>query len=140
EFRNLVTEITALVAVQAPYEGAIRQSAPDGAAYEIRIGEREESPHTEFLRIVLRADWRRLRARTHHASLLLQLRVPPRSLQGCLFRTQGTCQAVVDCEGRSGRVGSVIPVISSGLLRQPFLLPSSALPSTRWPELTGCSR
>src|SRR5262249_16135273 len=85
-----VTDITSLVAVQAPYGGAITQSAPDGVAYEIRIGEREESPHTEFLRVVLRANRRRLCARTHHASLLQQLRVPPRSLQPCLRRTQGT--------------------------------------------------
>jgi hypothetical protein len=113
EFRNLVTEITALVAMQAPYGGAITQSVPDGAAYEIRIGEREESPRTEFLRVVLRANRRRLCARTHHASLLLQLRVPPRSLQGCLLRTQGTCQGIIDGEGRSGRVESVIPVISN---------------------------
>ena len=51
------------------------------AAYEIHLGEWQEAPPRDFLRVVLRANRRNLSARAHHASLLLHLRVLPRSLQ-----------------------------------------------------------
>jgi hypothetical protein len=66
-----------------------------GGAYEIRLGDREESPSRELLRVVLRANRRRLSARAHDPSLLLQLQVLPRSLQARLIRTQETCEGIM---------------------------------------------
>src|SRR5262245_63303878 len=51
------------------------------AAYEIRVGERQDAPSGEFLCVVLRGNRRKLSARACHTSLLLQLPVLPRSLQ-----------------------------------------------------------
>ena len=60
--QSFVTEITSLVACRLHMEARSR-SPRTISAYEIRIGERQESPHTEFLRVVLRANRRRLCAR-----------------------------------------------------------------------------
>src|SRR5262249_11953182 len=78
------------------------------ATYEIHLGEREESPSREFLLVVLSADRRKLSARAHHASLLLQLRLLPRSLQARLLGTQGTCEGIMTIQDESHPVRRVM--------------------------------
>src|SRR6266540_460117 len=70
-------------------------TSQEQAHYEIRLGEQEESTSKEFLHAVLRTNRRRLSARAHHPSLLLQLQVLPRSLQARLIRTQETCEGIM---------------------------------------------
>jgi hypothetical protein len=66
------------------------------------------SPSREFLRVVLRANRRKLSARAHHASHLLQLRVPPRSLQARLLSTQGTCEGIMTIQDENHPVRGVM--------------------------------
>ena len=72
-------------------EGLVRVEA----AYEIRLGERQEAPSRDLVRVVLRADRRKLSAATHHASLLLQSRVLPRSLQARRVSTHRTGEGIM---------------------------------------------
>jgi len=65
------------------------------ATYDIRLGERQEAPSRDLVRVVLRANRRKLSAGTHHASLLLQLRVLPRSLQARRVSTHRTGEGIM---------------------------------------------
>ena len=72
-------------------EGLLRVEA----AYEIRLGERQEPPSRDLVRVVLRANRRKLSAGTHHASLLLQSRVLPRSRQARRVSTHRTGEGIM---------------------------------------------
>jgi hypothetical protein len=71
------------------------------AAYEIRIGERQEAPSRDLLRVVLRADRRKLSAGADLASLLLQLRVLPRSLQARHDSTHRTGEGIMTIQDQN---------------------------------------
>jgi hypothetical protein len=65
------------------------------ATYEIRLGEWQEAPSRGLVRVVLRADRRKLSAGAYHASLLLQSRVLPRSLQARRVSTHRTGEGIM---------------------------------------------
>jgi hypothetical protein len=65
------------------------------AAHEIHFGERQDPTSGVFLRIVLRANWRKLPARSYHPSLVLRSPVLRRSLPARVPGTQGTCEGIM---------------------------------------------
>src|SRR4051794_30568850 len=66
-----------------------------GGRYEVHFGERQDSPSRVFLRIVLRANRRKLPARAYHASLLLRSQLLRRSLRGRGLSTPGTREGIM---------------------------------------------
>jgi hypothetical protein len=66
-----------------------------GGRYEVHFGERQDSPSRVFLRIVLRANRRKLLASACHASLLLRSQVLRRPLRGRRLSTQGTREGIM---------------------------------------------
>jgi hypothetical protein len=76
-------------------EDCREQTSQREAAHEIRFGERQDSPSGVFLRIVLRANRRKLPARACHASLLLRSQVLRRSLRGRGLSTPGTREGIM---------------------------------------------
>jgi hypothetical protein len=76
-------------------EDCRQQTSQREAAYEIRFGERQDSPSGVFLRIVLRANRRKLSARAYHASLLLRSHVLRRSLRARGLNTHGTREGIM---------------------------------------------
>src|SRR6266487_5419910 len=79
------------------HEGEVRWPGTSQweGAYEIRFGERQDSPSRVLLCIVLRANRRKLPARAYHASLLLRSQVLRRSLQARGLGTQRTCEGIM---------------------------------------------
>src|SRR5215211_4576482 len=79
------------------HEGEVRWPGTSQweGAYEIRFGERQDSPSRVPLCIVLRANRRKLPARAYHASLLLRSQVLRRSLQARGLGTQRTCEGIM---------------------------------------------
>jgi hypothetical protein len=76
-------------------EDCREQTSQREAAHEIRFGERQDSPSGVFLRIVLRANRRKLPARACHASLLLRSQVLRRSLRGRGLSAPGAREGIM---------------------------------------------
>ena len=76
-------------------EDCRQQTSQREAAYEIRFSERQDSPSRVFLRIVLRANRRKLPARAYHASLLLRSHLLRRSLRARGLNTHGTREGIM---------------------------------------------